>query len=465
MRCLVASNRVLLLSAAFVLGLAVVPASAESIDQALASAYANNPELNAARAGARATDERVPQALGNYRPTISGTVSANRGWSKGDSRTPFGGVTRGAESTTDSLSTGITIIQPLFRGFRTENGVAAAEAQVRAARENLRNTEQNVLYSAAVAYMDVIQATSILSLRQSNVEFLQEQVRAARDRLDVGEGTRTDVAQADAALAAATAQVSVAKANLQAARATYRQVIGHDPKSLKAGKGVAPMIPKSLDAALAVSRKEHPAILATIHNADVAAFNVKVAEGALLPTLNLQGSISRTWTDPGTRASDDASIGLQLNIPIYEGGVVYAQVREAKETLGQLRIVTDQTRDEVQATLVGAWGSLESARAQSQAASAQVEAAQLALEGVIEEQRVGQRTTLDVLNAQQDVITARITQITAQRDTVVAGYAIMSSMGRLSRERLSLKTAAYKPETHYKQVRDKWIGLRTPDGR
>ncbi len=460
-----ASTRDLLLSAAFALAVAVSPAGAETIDQALASAYANNPQLNAARAGVRATDESVPQALGNYRPTIAANVNAGKSWTKGDSSSLFTGTRRGVETNVNSLSTGLTIVQPLFRGFRTENGVAAAEASVRAARENLRNTEQNVLYSAATAYMDVIQAGSILSLRQSNVEFLQEQVRAARDRLDVGEGTRTDVAQADAALAAATAQVSLAKANLQAARATLPA--GHRPRS------------------------EGPQGRQGCRDADpeVAGYrDVDLPQGApgdprhgpqrRCRRLQRQGRRRRAAADaesagqrqplldrPGQRASDDASIGLQLNIPIYEGGVVYSQVREAKETLGQLRIVTDQTRDQVQANLIAAWGTLEAARAQSSAAGAQVEAAQLALQGVIEEQKVGQRTTLDVLNAQQDVITARITQITAQRDSVVAAYAILSNMGRLTRDRLSLKTAAYKPEKHYKQVRDKWIGLRTPDGR
>ncbi|BBE71134.1 TolC family outer membrane protein [Oharaeibacter diazotrophicus] len=459
-----ASKRGLLLSAALSIMLAASPAAAESITEALAAAYANNPQLNAARAGTRATDESVPQALANYRPTISAYSTASESWSKGLVSRPFQSPIV-SESDTQALTAGITIVQPLFRGFRTENGVLAAEASVRASRESLRNVEQSVLYSAASAYMDVIRDDAILALRKNNVEFLREQVRAAEDRFQVGEGTRTDVAQAEAALATATSLVSVAQANALASRATYRQVIGHDPKNLKASRGVDVFLPKSLDAATKISRAQHPAILATVHNADAASYNVKIAEGALLPTLQLEAGVSRTWTYDGGRPSDEASLVARLNIPIYEGGVVYSQVREAKETLGQLRIVTDQTRDEVQASLVAAWGALEAARAQTVAAKAGVEAAQLALQGVIEEQKVGQRTTLDVLQSQQDVIDTRITQITAERDSVVAAYAILSGIGKLSRDTLNLKVASYKPEQHYQQVRDKWIGLRTPDGR
>jgi outer membrane protein len=464
----VAAKRVLLLSAALSLLLAATAAHAETLAEALASAYANNPELNAARAGTRAADESVPQALSGYRPRVNAFGTAGADMRRSGGSVENDGITIRSPIDTDttySATVGLTVVQPIFSGFRTENGVRAAEAAVKASREQLRNTEQNVLYDAAVAYMNVIRENAILDLRRANVRFLDEQVRAARDRFEVGEGTRTDVAQADAALAAASSAVSLAEANLQAARGFYRQAIGHDPNGLKPGRGVDSLLPKSLETAIGQSRTQHPAILATIHNADTAAFNVKIAEGALLPSLQLEASVSRTWVEGGGRATDNAEILGRLSIPLYQGGIEYSQVREAKETLGQMRIQTDVARDQVHASLIAAWGALDAARAQTVAARAQVEATRLALEGVIEEQRVGQRTTLDVLDAQQDAIDARVSQIQAERDVVVAGYAILSATGRLSRETLGLQVAGYKPEHHYKQVRDKWIGLRTPDGR
>lgn len=226
------------------------------------------------------------------------------------------------------------------------------------------------------------------------------------------------------------------------------------------------LLPRSLDAAIGASRTDHPAILAAVYNADTAAFNVKIIEGELLPSVSLEATAQRDWED-GYQAStgNSAQVVGRLSIPIYEGGQVYSRVRQAKETLGQRKIEIDSARDQVQAALVGAWSGLESARSQSVAARSQVEAARLALEGVVEEQRVGQRTTLDVLNAQAEVISARITQVQAERDQVVASYSVLASIGRLSSQSLGLQVATYKPEAHYQQVRDKWIGLRTPDGR
>nr|WP_244635622.1 TolC family outer membrane protein [Chthonobacter albigriseus] len=434
----------------------MAPARADSLTEALAAAYANNPTLNAARASTRATDEGVPQALAGYRPSIS--AFADAGVTSTDTTAGSGQLR--------SASAGITLTQPIFSGFRTVNGTKAAEAAVRAARESLRNTEQNVLLDAATAYMDVVRDQAILRLRQQDVRFLQEQVRAADDRLTVGEGTRTDVAQSEARLASASSAVSLAQANLEASAGTYRQVIGRDPRGLQRAKVLNGVLPRSLDQAIAQSRAEHPAILASQFNADVASFNVQVVEGELLPTVSLEATAQRSWEDGfGARTGNSAQVVGRINIPIYEGGQVYSRVREAKEILGQRKIEVDVSRDQVQAALVAAWGGLQAARSQVTAARSQVEASQLALEGVTEEQRVGQRTTLDVLNAQAEVTSAQISLVQAERDVVVASYAVLSAVGRLSATGLGLKVAAYKPEQHYQQVRDKWFGLRTPDGR
>lgn len=473
MRCVVAFRPSLYLSAAF--GLAVVlsgAASAESLKEAMASAYANNPELNAQRAGTRAADEYVPQALAQGRPTITGNLGA--GFSANNTRARIypTGSWQDNYTNTGSVQADIKIIQPIYAGGRIENGVNKAESAVKAAREQLRSKEQATLLDTASAYMNVILSGQVLDLRQSNVAFLQEQVRAANDRFSVGEGTRTDVSQAQAALAAATSSVSVSQADLLTARANYIKVVGHEPKGLRNPGPVSGLLPAKLSAAVAASRTEHPAIRAAIYNSDTASFNVAIQEGALLPTFGLQGSIGSTLAGSSTDAAGadrvrslDASIGAVLSIPIYQGGGEYASVRQAKEELGQAKLQIDATRMSVDAALAQAWNTLESAKAQIVAAQASVTASRLALEGVVEEQKVGQRTTLDVLNAQSTLIDARLAEVGAEAQLVVASYAVVAAMGRLDRERLSLNVPAYRPEHHYQQVRDKWIGLRTPDGR
>lgn len=440
-----------------VVSLSPTAASAETIFGALAKAYENNSALNSARAGVRVTDEGVPIAKSGRRPTITGTGL-------------FSATNNSGSGT--SLVTGsfkIAISQRLFDGFQTKNNVRAAEAQVRAARESLRNTEQNTLFDAAAAYMDVILFRQIAVLRQRNLEFLGEQVRAARSRFDVGEGTRTDVAQADASRSAAQAQLTAARAQAESAAAVYRQLVGTSPGKLKPAGPVMKLMPGSIDAAYTVAAREHPAIKATLHAVDASSYAVKAAEGALLPTLSAEASATTSRSNPGgfgTGPTNDAlGIGATLSIPIYQGGRASGLVRQSKESLGQARIDVDVSRDQVRAAVASAWTQFEAARRNVEANRALVSAARLALNGVVEERKVGQRTTLDVLNAQADVINAQINQVSSERDTVVASYAILSAIGRLSAKRLGLRVRLHKPKEHYEAVKDKWLGLRTPDGR
>ncbi|MFN3225254.1 MAG: TolC family outer membrane protein [Hyphomicrobiales bacterium] len=436
-------------------------AQAETLAGALARAYQHNPELNAARAGLRATDEGVPQALSGYRPTVSG--SATTGLSTTQSR-PSGRPNTSTDLNPTTL--GITITQPLFRGFRTQNSVAQAEAGVAAARAGLQNTEQNIFVSATQAYMDVLADRAILALRQQNVGFLEEQVRAAQARFDVGEGTRTDIAQANARRAFALAQVSAAQAALTASNAVYRQVIGTDPRQLVTPSPFTNGIPNTLQGALDNALATHPAIVAARANIDVAQSAVAIAEGELLPSVDLEGSAQRSWDVGGPGGPNDTfAATLRLSVPIYQGGRATSAIRQSIETLGQRRLELDVTREQVRAAIYSAFGGLEAARAQIAASNAQVSAAQVALAGTIEEQRVGQRTTLDVLNTQDELITARIAEINARRDLVVASYSLASALGRLSAETLGLQVARYNPVEHYDEVRDRWYGLRTPDGR
>ena len=468
------------LSAALLLGSANL-AGAESLRGAMAKAYANNHDLNVARAQLRATDENVPIAKGGLRPTISalGQTQAAR------ARTTFGDNTEFRRLPTQNSRTGalqgaIEINQTIFDGFQTPNNVSAAEAQVRASQKNLDNTVQNTLLNTITVYMNVRRDREIAAFRRQSLAFLNEQVRAARARFDVGEGTRTDVAQAQSQQALATALLNTALAQVASSEAQYLDVVGDPPGELDAGT-LPPrsLLPGNISQAITVSQNEHPAILATQFAVDAASFQVKSTEGQRLPNLSVNGTVENTYslsdTDPNssslpgvdvlTQNQVSASVSARLTVPIYQGGIVSARVRQAKEVLGQRRIEVDGTRDQVRSAVATAWAQRQAAEANVTGYRAQVSAAQLALNGVIEERNVGQRTTLDVLNAQSDVITAQILLAGAQRDAVVASYTLASAIGHLSPQRLGLTVAAYEPEEHYQAVKDKWYGLRTPDGR
>ena len=440
-------------------------ASAESLSQALALAYANNPTLNAARAGLRATDENVPQALSAYRPTVSGTGSATRTWTELEY---LSGSARHSQATTTSL--GLQVQQILYRGGRTKNGVRQAEAAIDAARENLKSTEQTVLLDVATAYMDILQNQAVLELRKQNVAFLEEQARSARDRFAVGETISTDVSQAEARLSGAISQVKGAEASLAASRATYQYLVGKKPGTLTAGYSVDKLFAGTLQAAIADGMARHPAILSSQYLIDVAQLAVKLAEGELLPTVSMTGNANRNWSNNngGTNisgATNSASVTGAISIPIYSGGQVHSKVRQAKETLGQRRIELDLARDQIRANIIASWSNLQATIPQITAAQAQVKAYRLATSGVIEEQKVGQRTLLDVLDSQEDLIAARISLVQAQRDRIVASFNVAASVGSLSAKNLKLRVAYYDPKDHYHAVRDKWFGLRTPDGR
>ncbi|MFC0217928.1 outer membrane protein [Pseudochelatococcus lubricantis] len=437
------------------------PAQAETMLGALAKAYAANPTLNAQRATLRATDENLPQALAGYRPTVN--ASGSTSVARTDTRVPGNRTTH----TLYPSSLGIQIDQNIFDGNRTRNSVRAAESQVLGGREQLRNTEQSILLNGAAAYMNVLRDTAVLNLQRNNVEVLVEQLRQTEDRFSVGEVTRTDVAQAEAQLASSRAQASLAEANLRTSIAIYRQYIGETPRQLGPGVAAERHLPKSLEQAIRIGLAEHPAIIAALHGVDVAEFQVKVVESALYPQLGVSAAVTRNFDGSGTRDSviTSGTLVAQLRVPIYEGGLVYSQTRQAKEQAGQQRLQVDITRDQVQQAVVSAWANLEAAKQRITAAQAAVGANEIALSGTREEAKVGQRTTLDVLNAQQTLLSSRVSLVTAQRDRIVASYEVLNAIGRLSAEGLGLKVARYDAKRHFEQVKTKWIGTSTPDGR
>src|SRR5436190_16067064 len=274
------------------------PVLAETLDSALAQAYRNNPTLNAQRAALRATDESVPQALANYRPRVTGSVDS--GYQHFESISTSGGHFTKTNTNISPRGGTVGLVQPVFNGMRSGNLTRQAEASVLAGRETLRNAEQVALLDAATAYMNVLRDTAILDLQRRNVQVLQEQLKQARDRFNVDDVTRTDVAQAESRLAASQSQVLTAEANLKASQAAYRRVIGVDPVNLRAGMPVDRLSPRSLAASVDVGRNEHPTVAAAQYTVDAAQFAVKSAEGSLYPTVTLEGSVVRRWdVQPG----------------------------------------------------------------------------------------------------------------------------------------------------------------------
>ena len=445
------------------------PVLADTIEAALVRAYQNNPQLNAQRASVRVTDENVPQALSGYRPRVALTASA--GYQYTDTNLTSGGsptaiVRTEVHGANAPRAAGLTVTQTLYNGNQTANRTRAAESQVSGAREGLRVLDEAVLLSAATIYMDYLRDSAIVEVQKSNVRVLEQTLKQTRDRFNVGEVTRTDVAQAEAQLAAGKTQELTAEANLNTTRSNFRRIIGNEPVALAPGSPVDRFLPATLPAAIELSLIENPNVTAAMYGIDVNFLQVKVNEGALLPTVTLQASVQQSYEQQMTIfRTFGASAIAQISAPIYQGGAEYSLIRQSKENLAQQRLNLEQVRDQTRANTVTAWGQLVAGKAQVASAQAQVTASEIALNGVREEAKAGQRTTLDVLNAQQALVNARVALVTAQHDRVVASYSVLSAVGRLSPQVLNLSTTSYDPSVHYQQVRDSWYGVRTPDGR
>jgi TolC family type I secretion outer membrane protein len=439
-------TRILLASAAFAVGAGQV--SAETLVQAMVSAYSGNPTLQAERARQRGTDELVPQALSGWRPTVNTDGSISKTWSDNN-------VNPSTENEPKSVAIGLS--QPLFRGFKTINGTKAAEANVEAGKQSLLAIEQDILFQAIQAYMNVIRDRQIVGLRQQNVGVLGKQLTAADERFKVGEITRTDVAQSRARVSGARSSVASANATLAASVANYINVVGHKPGSLKYPK--LAKLPKTLEQAQTAAAEINPNILAAAYVEEASNYNIEVVKGDLLPAASLDAS-ARYNDDPGggNRWSEQAQIEGVLTIPLYEAGRVYSSVREAKHVASQRRLEVIQAGRSVRESVAISWNNLAAAREIIRSAKEQVSAAQLALDGVRQEYFVGSRTTLDVLDAETEVVNARITLVSAERDQIVAAYQILGSIGRLTARDLSLPVEYYDADENYLNVRGKWFG-------
>jgi len=438
---------------AVTVGMMATISSAETLNQALAAAYEGNPTLRAARAEQRANDEQVPQALSGWRPTV--TVNGNIGREWTDKPSLLGGD---VHASADPAGVSITLSQPIFSGFKTVEGTRAAESTVAAGQQNLLAVEQDVLFQAVQAYMNVIRDRQIVSLRQKNVGVLQEQLRAANVRLDAGVITRTDVAQVRARLSQSQSFLATAQAGLAESMAIYEKIIGHKPKTLNYPK--IARLPKSLQSAMETASETNPNILAAALVEDASIHTIEVVKGDLLPTISLQASAG-IFDDLSDASNSDVMSGIvqgTISVPLYEGGLVYSQVRQAKQIASQRRIQVIEAGRAVRANVITAWSAIGALGEAIVSAKAQVAASQLALDGVRQEYEAGSRTTLDVLNAQSELVLARIEQVIAERNRVVAAYQLLGSMGHLTAQHLGLGVEIYDADENYQNVRDKWIG-------
>ena len=434
-----------------------VSAQSETMSGALERAYVTNPQLNAQRADTRATDENLPNALSGYRPTATATSSA--GLLRESYAIP-GLQGRKLNYLTHPNTAVLQVTQNLFNGFQTQNQVLLAKSQILSSRESLRYTETTVLANAAAAYMDVMRDTAVLRLRQDYVKALEQQLSDTRTRLRLGEVTTTDVSQAQASLSQGRVDMMAAVTALKQSKATYEQTIGVAPNVLQPAKAPIVLVPRSIDDAYNVALKDNPLILAALRNVESAEHSLKVREGQLAPSVNVVGNIGQDFNYASVERQKyyTAEIVAQLNIPLYDGGVTYSNIRQAKEKLTEAQQLADQQRMQVRASTAAAFAAWESSQPIIADARAQVNEATAALAGIREEARLGQRTSFDILYAQQSLVNARIVYVTAQHNQVVAAYSVLAAIGSLSAQTLGLNAPLYKPEDHYDRVKDKWIG-------
>mgnify|MGYP001186333374 CR=1 FL=1 len=439
-------------------GIAPDDASAESLREALASAYKYNPSLDAERARLRATDEEVPRAQSGYRPRIFGQADVNFQNTNTRPDTP-------TEGRLHPKGYALSVEQNLFNGFQTTNAVREAEAAVRAGRESLRDVERSILLQAVAAYVDVVRDQAVVKLQENNVQVLTQELKATQERFDLGEVTKTDLAQAQARRAGAVSQLDLARANLKTSRAIYERVIGNPPSNVSDPGVPERLLPKSIEEALSTGENENALIVGALYREQASRHTVDRIRGELLPDVSLEASYSNRFDT--TRAIDEietTQVTGRLTVPIYQGGEVSARVRQAKHIHVSRLQEIEQIRTEVRQAVVSSWSQLQAARAQLQSDLTQVEANRSALDGVREEEKVGQRTLLDVLNAEQEYLNAQVQLVTTKRNLVVSAYSLLSAIGRLEVNNIGVVSTSYDPEVHYHEVRRKWWGLSITHG-
>lgn len=433
------------------------PASADSLNEALVKAYQTNPQLASERANLRATDEEVAQAIAQWRPRIS--ISADYTNFKTESKTDP--LVTSLEAKTRSWGADIIASQTVFAGGRILAQRRQADAQVRAGRARLHATEQGIFLDTVSSYMNVVRDESVLKLNQTNVELLKKQLEAAQARFEVGEITRTDVAQAEARLSAGLSSLTAAEAALKASRLFYERTVGEAPGTLDA-KPALPTLPASEDEARQVANKINPSLVAAREAEEGARAGIDFAVGQMLPTVTVEASYGRSGQERGLETiGDETRVTARATVPIYQGGAEWSGIRQAKELNNKARLDVEDARRATDEGVSNAWESYRAAAAQSEANRQQVKAAEIAFEGVQQELEVGSRTTLDVLNQQQELLNARVALVRSERDEVVASYGLLAAVGKLTAQELQLPVQVYDPTGNYDMQTWRPLGAAT----
>lgn len=456
--------RLLLLLAAAVASAA--PARAQTLTQALAEAYNTNPQLLAQRALLRATDEQVPQALSGWRPTVNftGQVGGARSGFFTPSTTlpplPATPHTTGYDTFYQN-SLNLQVTQPVYTGGRTVAQTRQAVNTVQSTRAQTLAIETSVFQAVAMAYLDVVRDQSLVEVDRNNVQVLSKQLEATNDRFRVGEVTRTDVAQAESSLAQAQGTLTAAEGTLAQSRQEYVRAVGHEPGRLLLPRA-RPTLPATREEAQTLAADDNFSVISANFAELAARDNIDVVRGQLLPQISLVGSLSRIFAPSVTLSGsreEEASILAQMTMPLYEGGAIYSQTRQAEQTVGQRRSQVDDARRAAVQTATDAWETLKAARASIASFSAAVRAAQIALVGIQQEALVGTATTLDVLVQNQQLLTTQQQLIIAEHDAALAEFNLAAAIGRLVAPELHLPVRLYDMDAHYREVRDKWIGF------
>lgn len=440
-----------------VMGLAGGQAAAQSLEDALALAYWNNPTLKAERSALAALDNGVAEALSGWRPNLAATGGRSR------SRTNIhyeGDILPPDRATLSPAQIGVTLSQRIADFGRTSGAVRGAEARVLAGRSTLAATEQAVLLGTASAYLDVVRSQLLLELNRANVTVLARQLAAAEAGYQRQMNTLTDMAQSQARLANAQADLRQAEEQLDNARGLYRQFVGEAPGSLEFPDW-RPPLPSRSDEVIAGARAAQPQVLAASYRVEAAGAEVDSAEAELLPTVSFQAQdVYQSNSLESVANQREQSFGLSVAVPLYQSGAEHARSRARKQTLGQQRLLLDSARRAAEQEAIEAWNALQAARVRMISYEASVRANQLAYEGVVaENRRTGTRTMLDVLNAEQELFEARAKLVGARRDEAVASFRTVAAMGRLTADALNLAVVRYDPKVNYQDTRNRWFGL------
>ena len=429
-------------------------ANAQTIFEALSSAYESNPTLQAQRAYLRSVDENVAIAKSGFRPTLALTGSYT------DSSVDSNIEPKNQDN--DQTVIAATISQPLFSGFSTVNSVKSADSTVRAQQNALYNVEQTVFLDASTAYLDVLQNQAIVDLQKNNEKLLKKRLDETVERFNVGEVTRTDVSQARARYSQARSDRIAAEGDLEASKSVYTKIIGSKPDKLSSPQ-INDFLPKTFEEALDYAKANNYALKAAKETLNAKVYDVSAKTGELLPQVSLDGRLSNTQTsgdmydeDPDV---DSAEIGVNMTIPLYEAGETRAKIRQSKYLKWQAQEQVLEAERKAVADVTSAWEYMVANRAKIKSIKDQVKANEIALDGVQKEEALGNRTILDVLDAYQELLNSNVEEVKARRNYYVSGMNVLMAMGKLTAEDLKLGVDIYNPKKYYKETRGKWLSL------